>query len=484
MPAVLTVRSTIQPTTCGGLTVTGTGDGAPEQAAGASSGSEIEAALSGADLEWQAVGADDGAFTVGGVRAGYVCAPASVDEVAAAVKSASATGSAVIPWGAGTRMSLGFPPRAADVVLQTTRLNEIVEYEPADLTVTVQAGMTLGALQERLRAEGQMLALDPAAADRATIGGLIAANASGPLRLMYGTARDIVIGTRVVNADGIISKAGGRVVKNVAGYDLNKLYVGSLGTVGVIVELSFKLHPLPANEGMVVAAFKTAADAAKPIAALMRSPLGPAAVEVLDAGAAGGLPDGLSADGDGVVLVVSAQGFEKAVQRQLRDIQALCDQATGVQSIREGTALDGVWSTLRAYSDPSSSGLALLKLAVPPARSTVALATAHTAAQEAGFTPQTGSHAGSGVVYLRLQPESWTAEALSSLASLVTRLRGFARGEGGSLVLEACPLGALQGEAGIDPWGDVGSGFPVMRALKENLDPRGTLNPGRFVGRL
>jgi glycolate oxidase FAD binding subunit len=381
-------------------------------------------------------------------------------------------------------MGLGFPPRAADLVVQTERLNEIVEYEPADLTVTVQAGMTLGDVQARLRAEGQMLALDPAAADRATIGGLIAANASGPLRLLYGTARDIVIGTRVVNADGIISKAGGRVVKNVAGYDLNKLYVGSLGTVGVIVELSFKLHPLPANEGMLIAAFKSAADAAAPIAALMRSPLGPAAVELLDAGAAAGLPDGLSVDRGGVVLVVSAQGFEKAIQRQLRDTQELCAQASGVQTVREGDTLNGVWSTLREFSDPSASNVALLKLAVPPARSTVALTTAHTAAQEAGFAPQAQAHAGSGIVYLKLQAASWATDQLAALVGLVSRLRGFARGEGGSLVLEACPLGAFQGETALDPWGDVGSGFPVMRALKENLDPKGTLNPGRFVGRL
>ena len=131
--------------------------------------------------------------------------------------------------------------------------------------------------------------------------------------------------------------------------------------------------------------------------------------------------------------------------------------------------------------------MALLKLAVPPARSTVALTTARMAAREVGFAPQLQAHAGSGVVYLKLQPGSWTAETLGRLASVVTQLRGFTRGEGGSLVLEACPLAALHGANGteaIDPWGDVGSGFPVMRALKENLDPKGTLNPGRFVGRL
>jgi glycolate oxidase FAD binding subunit len=450
----------------------------------AAKSSGIEAALSAADLEWQAIGTDDDLFTVAGVRPGCLCAPATVDEVSAAVRAASAAGGAVIPWGGGTRMSLGFPPRSADLVLQTFRLSEIVEYEPADLTVTVQAGMPLADLQARLGAEGQMLALDPAAADRATIGGLIAANASGPLRLLYGTARDVVIGTRVVNADGIISKAGGRVVKNVAGYDLNKLYVGSLGTVGVIVELSFKLHPLPANEGMLLAAFSSAAEAAAPIAALMRSPLGPAAVELLDAGAADGLPDGLSVGHDGVVLVVSAQGFEKAVQRQLRDIQELCSKASDTQTVREGATLTGVWAALREFSDPSTNGVALLKLAVPPARSAATLATAHAAAQEAGFAPRSQAHAGSGIVYLKLQPDAWTAEPVSALAGLVSRLRGFTRGEGGSLVLEACPVAALQGAAGLDPWGDVGSGFPVMRALKENLDPKGTLNPGRFVGRL
>ena len=264
-------------------------DGASEADTQTAEPADLEGALSAADVEWLALAPDDAIFLVDGVRPSHVCSPSSVDELSAAVRAASQVGAAVIPWGGGTRMTLGFPPRAADLVVQTATLSEIVEYEPADLTVTVQAGMRLANLQARLRAEGQMLALDPAAPDRATIGGLIAANASGPLRLLYGTARDLVIGTRVVNADGVISKAGGRVVKNVAGYDLNKLYVGSLGTVGVIVELSFKLHPLPQAQGMLLATFASAADAAEPIGKLMRSPLGPAAIELLDAGAASGL---------------------------------------------------------------------------------------------------------------------------------------------------------------------------------------------------
>jgi glycolate oxidase FAD binding subunit len=460
-------------------------DGSASQVStGATAPADLEGALSAADVEWRALASDDEAFTVDGVRPAFVCTPASVDEVSRAVKAAGQAGASVIPWGGGTRMALGFPPRPGSLVLQTERLDEIVEYEPGDLTVTVQAGMRLGDLQARLRAEGQMLALDPAAEDRATIGGLIAANASGPLRLLYGTARDLVIGTRVVNADGIISKAGGRVVKNVAGYDLNKLYVGSLGTVGVIVELSFKLHPLPQAQGLLLAAFGAAEDAAGAIAALMRSPLGPGAVELLDAGAAAGLPGSPSVSEDGVLLIVAALGFEKAVQRQLNDVKALCSKAAGTDAVREGEALTGIWSHLREHADPSAAGIALLKLAVPPARSAVALATARRLAREDGFAPSIQAHAGSGVVYLKVQPESWEGAWPGRLGALVSRLRTFARGEGGSVVLEAAPAAAKQGADGVDPWGDVGSGFPVMRALKENLDPKGTLNPGRFVGRL
>jgi glycolate oxidase FAD binding subunit len=444
----------------------------------------LEGALTTANVEWRALATDNDQHLVGGVRPGYLCSPANVDELAVAVRAAGSTGAAVIPWGGGTRMGIGFPPRAADLVVQTGRLREIVEYEPADLTVTVQAGMTLADLQARLRAEGQMLALDPAASDRATIGGLIAANASGPLRLLYGTARDLVIGTRVVNADGIVSKAGGRVVKNVAGYDLNKLYVGSLGTVGVIVELSFKLHPLPQNEGMLLASFDSVDDAAGVISSLMRSPLGPAAVELLDAGAAAGLPAAPPVSANGVLLIVAATGFERAVQRQLGDVKELSARATEATAVRESDAVAGLWSALRELADPSLDGTALLKLAVPPSRSATTLQTAREAAREAGFTSVTQAHAGSGVVYLRLQPGSWDADGLGRLSTLTTRLRGFVRGEGGSLVLETAPVAALTGASSIDPWGDVGSGFPVMRALKENLDPKGTLNPGRFVGRL
>ncbi len=447
----------------------------------AGSAEALERELAGAVDDWRTLGADDDRYLIDGARPRLVCVPNSVEEMAGAVRAADTAGAAVVPWGGGTRMALGFPPRAADLVVRTERLDEIVEYEPADLTVTVQAGIHLGALQDRLRAEGQLLALDPAASDRATIGGIIAANASGPLRLLYGSARDLVIGTRVVNADGIVSKAGGRVVKNVAGYDLNKLYIGSLGTLGIVVELSFKLHPLPQAQGMLVAAFDSVELAEEAIAGIVRSPLGVAAIELLDPSAATRVAPDLTVPEGGCLLVVAALGFEKAVERQLRDLGELCRQAMTIDSIRDPDKLEGLWTPLREFPDPSVPGAVLLKAAVPPARGAHALGALRREASEAGFSPSILAHAGSGIVYLRLEPGSGQGDTTASLVSLVERARAFARGEGGSLAVEACPPGV---KAGLDVWGDPGNGFSVMRALKEKLDPKGTLNPGRFVGGL
>jgi glycolate oxidase FAD binding subunit len=437
-------------------------------------------ALSGAVADWEELSPDDATYVVDGLHPRYVCSPASVEEMAAAVRAAHEAVAAVVPWGGGTRVSIGFPPRAADLVVRTERLSEIVEYEPADLTVTVQAGIRLGALQERLRAEGQMLALDPAAADRATIGGIIAANASGPLRYLYGSARDLVIGTRVVNADGVISKAGGRVVKNVAGYDLNKLYVGSLGTLGIVVELSFKLHPLPQSEGVLLASFASIEAAAEAIAKIYRSPLNPAAIELLDARAAVEVRPDLRIAESGCLLVAVGAGFEKAVDRQLRDMGEMCGAAE-TQTVRDTDSIQPIWRGLRELADPSAAGIALLKAAVPPARSAAALGVLRRAATDLGFSPALQARAGTGVVYLRLAPAAWGAETIAALVTLVGRARDYARGESGSVVVEACPTEAKRD---LDVWGDPGNAFSVMQALKRNLDPKGTLNPGRFVGRL
>src|SRR5438874_12603422 len=206
--------------------------------------------------------------------------PASREELAEALHTADSRGQAVAPVGGGTQLDLGMPPSRLDLVIETTRLNNIVEYEPADLTVTVEAGLPFADLQTQLAEQGQFLALDLPTAPGATTGGLIATHARCPLRFAYGTARDLVLGTRVANPDGTLTRAGGRVVKNVAGYDLNKLYVGSLGTLSIIVELSFKLAPIPPAADSVVGQFADV-DAARRVSnAVVHSPLSPLAIEL------------------------------------------------------------------------------------------------------------------------------------------------------------------------------------------------------------
>ncbi|MBF8286481.1 MAG: linked oxidase-like protein, partial [Dehalococcoidia bacterium] len=203
--------------------------------------------------------ADVAAFAVDGLTPQAAVAPSSYEQVAAVMRYAHAEGLAVIPWGGGAHIHVGNVPARYDIALGLSRLNAVVEHEPADLTATVQAGMTLSELQGRLGGAGQLLPLDPPGGERATIGGILAANASGPWRHAFGSARDMTIGLRVVTAEGRITRAGGRVVKNVAGYDLCKLYIGSLGTLGVIVEATFKVASLPREQRAAVATFATAA---------------------------------------------------------------------------------------------------------------------------------------------------------------------------------------------------------------------------------
>ncbi|MDQ6660866.1 MAG: FAD-binding oxidoreductase, partial [Chloroflexota bacterium] len=190
--------------------------------------------------------------TVAGVRPQIVVEPGNEEEVSAVLAFADQEGLKVLVRGGGTQLGIGFPPRGGDILLSTLRLNQLVEHAPHDMTATVQAGLRLSDLQATLANTRQWLALDPAPGSAATIGGIMATNASGPRRLHYGGVRDQIIGIRVVLPDGTIAKGGGKVVKNVAGYDLSKLFTGSLGTLGVIVAATFRLYPIATASRTVV----------------------------------------------------------------------------------------------------------------------------------------------------------------------------------------------------------------------------------------
>jgi glycolate dehydrogenase FAD-binding subunit len=399
---------------------------------------------------------------IDGVAAQRRLAPASAAELAEAVHAADQDGQAVAPVGGGTQLELGMPPAKLDVVSDTTSLDRVVEYEPADLTITVEAGIRFSRLQSLLAEQGQFLALDPPAEDAATLGGLIATNVSGPLRFAYGTARDLVLGTRVVNPDGAVTRAGGRVVKNVAGYDLNKLYIGSLGTLGIIVELSLKLAPIPPASASVIAQFADLDGARGVLNAVIHSPLSPLAVELLGPGAAdaAGLPRAL-------VIVFRVGGYPQAVERQVRDLSELLGQHGGQRVEAPETA----WGDLARGRLAAVCRALVLKASAPISASTRLVHILETRLK--GLEPIVWSHAGSGVAFAACSAPSDPGVLLE----IRTEISGL--GSNASLVIQRCPTALKRS---VDVWGDPGSSLALMRALKNKLDPHRTLNPGRYVG--
>jgi glycolate oxidase FAD binding subunit len=384
---------------------------------------------------------DIAALAVDGLTPQAAVAPATYEQAAEVMRYAHAEGLAVIPRGAGAHMHIGNVPERYDIALSLSRLNAVVEHEPADLTATVQAGLTLGELQTRLGGAGQILPLNPPGGELATIGGILAANAWGPWRHAFGSARDMTIGLRVVTGEGRITRAGGRVVKNVAGYDLCKLYVGSLGTLGVIVEATFKLAPRPREQRTVVAAFPTAGDACALAAAVSARGLSVRSVT-------------LARDGGAWALALELAGTPAAVERSQRELVALAQVANAGVPPAEGL--------------PDGASL-LCKASVLPSR-LPALVDALDALEAARLL----AYPTLGVCYA-----AWPSpHDAGTIAGAVRELTSEA---GGTLVLERCPLD-LKRRA--DVFGDPPPSFELMRRVKEQFDPRGILSPGRFAGRL
>jgi glycolate oxidase FAD binding subunit len=406
--------------------------------------------------------------------------PGSSEEVARVVSAAATAGVPVLPWGGGTQMQRGAPPRDGALVVGLRRLDRVLEHEPGDLTATAGAGITLDALQAALGTRGQWLPLDPPAPAEATLGGVLATNAAGPRRQGYGTARDFVIGIRVVAADGQLIRAGAKVVKNVAGYDLVKLYIGSLGTLGIIVEATLKLNPRPETEGACWATFPALDEAASAAAVLAGSELGPVVLTLLDARAAeacapaAGLPAGAApavlVAFDGLAHTVAWKGDEAA--RRLRAAGARAVEM--LDAGRTARALVAVRETRHLLTSP----VAIATAGVLPADIGAYLGAAQATGRMAGFELAAVAHPGHGLVTLVLAPGGAPRPAATT-AAVLAGWRDAARARGGHLVVEWAPLGVRE----VCPvWDPPGPSVNLMRGLKARLDPQGVLNPGRFVG--
>jgi len=394
----------------------------------------------------------DASDAVDGIAVSLVARPRSADEVAGALREARDEGLAVIPRGGGSKLSWGMPPRRADVVLDTSGLDRLLEHAASDLVVRAEAGVRLAALQQSLARHGQRLSLDPPEPG-ATLGGVAAAAASGPLRHRYGAPRDLLLGITVALADGTLAKAGGKVVKNVAGYDLAKLFAGSLGTLGVIVELAFRLHPLPEAHAWTLLTLPSVDATASAVLALVRSSLVPSAVE-------------LSWLHDGPVrLGVLFEGRAPGVAAQSQAAETLLapfGSAAGSSDV--------------AFETAAAAAELLLQIAAPPADLAVVLESVRQAAQERRVSWHVSGRAGLGVLQA-----GFAGGDESSYADVVAQLRARLRPRGASVVIRHAAV-SLKRRA--DVFGDAGDALPLMRRVKESFDPDATLSPGRFVGGL
>jgi len=431
----------------------------------------------GEDGAWEE---DLAAYLVDGKAPGAAVFPRTAEELAAVLAAAGEAGAAVIPWGSGAHIGSGNIPRAYDLALSTARLDRVLEHEPADLTVTVEAGIPLSKLQARLAEHGQFLPLDPPGSPDATVGGVLAANVSGPSRHAHGTARDLLLGCRVAHPDGTLSRGGSRVVKNVAGYDMPKLYVGSLGTLGVIVEATFRAAPLPAVQATLVAVFPAGAPAAEAGSAAADLGLSLQALELMDPAFTAALLDGLglSLPEGAWGLAAWTAGSESAVRRSMRELEALCRGATA-QSRLQGDSSESLWERLRGLMQPEAAELAT-KASVLSSDVPRLMDSLRDLAQGSAIPISSVAHLGVGVVYSRWRP----AEGPSGVEAGIrvhSQAEAAARDLGGSLVVEQAPP-ALKEH--IDVWGSPRVDFELIRRIKEQFDPRGTLSPGRFVGRL
>jgi glycolate oxidase FAD binding subunit len=388
---------------------------------------------------------------VGGVPARFVAAPGSTAETAEVLRVAAQRGLRVVARGGGTKLHWGAAPRALDLVLDTGRLGGVVEHAAGDLVVIARAGTPLNDLQQQLRQAHQELAFDNPLPG-ATVGGSLATSPSGPRRVLRGTLRDLLIGVTFVRADGVVAKAGGKVVKNVAGYDFGKLLTGSYGTLGVVTEAVFRLHPIAPGRRHVTRRVATAAEAARAAHTVLASQTVPSAVEV-----------DWPVDAEPTVAVL-LEGTAEGVTERARAVAHLL-------AAPDDAAVDDPPDWWGRYPfGPDDVGL---KLTCAISGLGALLAAARSAAEQAGL-PITLRGSAAGVVHAGI-PGDADARAVTRL---VDALRARATTYDGSVVVLTAPAGT---RAAVDLWGPV-PGLALMRRLKDELDPHHRLAPGRFAG--
>jgi len=379
--------------------------------------------------------------------------PHSQGELAALIAGANQNKWRVLLQGSGSKINWGGLAKNIDIVVSTERINQLIEHAVGDLTVTVEAGMKFAHLQDILAKSGQTLALDPAAPESATIGGIVATADTGSLRQRYGGVRDQLLGITFIRADGQIAKAGGRVVKNVAGYDLMKLFTGAYGTLGIISQVTFRVYPIPESSGTVILTGKPEA-ISQAVRTLQSSELTPTQADLLSTKLVTNLDLGT-----GIGLITRFQSVSESVQEQSKRL-LIIGEKLGLHGViyAENHEAD-LWQRLpEQIHSPVTESTITCKIGVLP-----------TAAVEILNQIEVGLiHISSGLGLVRLEK-----------SEQILPLRNLCQANSGFLSILSAPV---EVKLKFDVWGYTGNSLDVMRGIKKQFDGNYILNPGRFVG--
>lgn len=392
--------------------------------------------------------------------------PESIESLCQAVREHVALGHAIYPQGGCTALGYGGIPGRPGVAVDTRSLGQVIEYPHADMTITVEAGITAEALRQVLAEHNQRLQIDVPQANRASLGGVFATNTCGPRRFGLGRPRDQIIGVGFVTSQGALVKGGGRVVKNVAGYDFPRLLTGSLGTLGIIVQMTLKVRPLPEASAVLWVAYTEPDALAGALDGLNTSGSRPVALELLNRSAAQAIGRPLdlpSADG---VLAIGLEDNTASVAWQISRMKSELGPAS--ITIREGADSVSVWSGLTEFQAAEPGRMSCV-VSIPP--STVSRYVQK--ADPSRWSLQ--AHAGNGIVRMHALGD-WTFDEADAA---VSRMRGLAQSDDGSLVLSRCPT---EWKERLRVWGDPRPDWTLAKRVKAALDPSGAMNPGRFVG--
>ena len=399
-------------------------------------------------------------YTIRNCVPARVAVPHSIEEASHIMQLAAQHGWRVVPWGGGTQQLIGATPTSADLVIVTTALNRVIHHEPNDLTISVEAGMTIGALRSYLANHGQMLPVDPALPDAITVGGAIATAVDGPRRAIYGVLRDMMIGISVLESNGQHSKAGGMVVKNVSGFDMMKLYHGSFGSLALIVSANFKLYPIPTHRGTLIATFAHQQHALDYINDLMASQLTPVTVELIDHT----ILNAFAHDGAwGVAL--ACEGPEAAVARHHHDLSHRAGMHAGTAHWLTGDAHVHCWRIINdaSHTQHIAADECLIRWSTLPAFVGDVIQRCHSLCNELGGTISIHARASVGSGYVRIRNANFAVQ---------------------SAWFAAIPEALWIATSATDLphyWHPPAAGLEVMRTIRHEFDPHARLNPGRFV---